>query len=217
MYKIAYDRAQKANKHEIKHNWLRCNGYNLIDLPLPVGDYIAVTGDVEEVIGRRGDKLKKMDLLGVTAVTIDTKQGLGEVCSNICGKSHSRFRDEAILAQINNIKFVVLVEHSRYVKSIDDVANWKNPRRYQYEKMVRKEWSIPRDADFQSELAELKLHGAKITRGPTTGAELAKSMRSMSEKYGIVWEFCDKNHTGEKIVELLFGDMGEKRMHRGCN
>lgn len=211
MYRIAYDRAQKANKHEIKHNWLKCNGYNIIDLPLPVGDYIAVTDDVEEVISRRRDKLKKMDLLGVTAVTIDTKQGLGEVCSNICGKSHGRFRDEAILAQINNIKFIVLVEHSRNVKSLDDVENWKNPRQYQYEKTVRKEWSIPRDADFQTEVAELKVHGAKIKRGPTTGAELAKSMRSMSEKYGIVWEFCDKNHTGEKIVELLFGDMGGGR------
>lgn len=204
--KIAYDRAQKAHKHDIKHEWLKENGHELIDLPLPVGDYIKVTDEVAEVIARRGDKLKKMDLLGVTKATIDTKQGLGEICNNICGVSHRRFRDEAILAQQNGIKFIVLIEHSRYIKTLDDVESWKNPRQWQYEQKIRKQWGIPKSADFMAEVVALRSHGAKISRGPTTGPELAKAMRTMADEYGIMWEFCDKRETGRRIVEILGGD-----------
>lgn len=201
--KILEDVAQKAQKHKQKQDWLRTNGHELIRVPLPIGDYVKVTDRVQNVLVRRGDKLKKMDLLGVTEMTIDTKQDLAEVVNNICGKSHARFRDEAILAQENGIRFVVLVEHSRYIKTLEDVKSWKNPRQFQYERKIRKEWGIPKGADFEIEVAELKKNGAKINRGPTTGEELYKAMQTMAEKYNVIWEFCDKSETGRKIVELL--------------
>lgn len=197
--KIAYDRAQKSGKHEIKHNWLRNNGYELIDLPLPVGDYIVVTTEVEETIKRRGDRLKKMDLLAVTHTTIDTKQNLGEVVNNLIGSSHRRFRDEAILAQQNGIKFIVLVEDGTRIKSLDDVENWINPRRWQY----CKKYGIPTNGNVEADIADFVKHGG--TDQPTPGPKLAKMMRTMSERYGIMWEFCDKRHTGQRIAELLGG------------
>lgn len=198
--KIAYDRAQKAKKHEIKHNWLRNHGHELIDLSLPVGDYIVVTDEVEDTIKRRGKNLKKMDLLAVTHTTIDTKQNLTEVCNNLCTKEHQRFRDEAILAQQNGIKFIVLVEDGTSIKSIDDVENWVNPRRWQY----CKKHGIPTKGDVEGEIEEFIRAGG--TKQPTPGKQLAKMMRTMSEKYGIVWEFCDKRHTGQRIIELLGGE-----------
>lgn len=202
---IAVDKGQQANKHNTKHNWLSNNGHELIELPLPVGDYIAITQAVQSVIDRRGDKLKKMDFMGVINVSVDTKKDLQEVVGNIQGKSHSRFRDECILGQQNGIRLYILVEHGGNIKSLEDVKAWNNPRIYLWEKKIRKEWNIPKGADFETELADLKAHGAKIKRGPTTGEELFKAMVTMAEKYGVEWVFCDKKETGKRIVELLGG------------
>lgn len=204
--KIAVDKGQQAGKHEAKHNWLRQNGHKLFEFPIPVGDYIEITEQVQAVIDRRGDKLKKMDFMGVVRVSVDTKQDLQEVVGNIQGKSHARFRDECILGQQNGIKLYILVEHGGNIKTLETVMDWKNPRQFLYEKKIRKEFGIPNGADFQAEVAELKSHGAKVVRGPTTGEELYKAMVTMNEKYGVEWVFCDKKDTGSKIVELLRND-----------
>jgi ribosome-associated protein len=204
--KIGVDKGQQAGKHETKHNWLRENGHELLELPLPVGDYIEITDAVQSVIDRRGDRLKKMDFMGVVKISVDTKKDLQEVVGNISGRSHARFRDECILAQQNNIKLYILVEHGGKVTSLEAVKDWKNPRQYLYEKKIRKLYNIPKDADFQTEIDELKEHGAKIKRGPTTGEELYKAMTTMQEKYGCEFFFCDKRKTGARIVELLGGN-----------
>jgi len=204
--KIAADKGQQAGKHEIKHKWLIDNGHELLELPLPVGDYIEITEAVQSVIDRRGDKLKKMDFMGVVNVSVDTKKDLQEVVGNIQGKSHARFRDECILAQQNGIKLYILVEHGGKITSLESVKDWKNPRQFLYEKKIRKEFGIPKEADFQTEVAELKNHGAKIVRGPTTGEELYKAMVTMGEKYGVEFKFCNKNDTGKMIIELLGGE-----------
>lgn len=213
--KIGIDKGQQAGKHEVKHNWLRQNGHELLELPVPVGDYIEITEAVHSVIDRRGDKLKKMDFMGVVKVSVDTKKDLQEVVGNIMGSkkksngnktsTHDRFRDECILAQQIGTKLYILVEHGGNIKSLEDVCNWKNPRQFLYERKIRKEFGIPKGADFQTEVAELKSHGAKIVRGPTTGEELYKAMVTMSEKYGVEWVFCEKKDTGKRIVELLGG------------
>jgi ribosome-associated protein len=209
--KIGIDKAQQAGKHDIKHNWLRMNGHELLEIPIPVGDYIEINEKVQSVIDRRGDKLKKMDFMGAVKVSVDTKQDLQEICGNLMGSkktaegkkvsTHDRFRDEVILAQQNSIKLYILVEHGGNIKSLEDVKSWTNPRIFLYEKKIRKEWNIPKGSDFQTELAELKSHGAKIKRGPTTGEELYKAMVTMQEKYGCEFVFCDKKSTGAKIIE----------------
>lgn len=35
------------------------------------------------------------------------------------------------------------------------------------------------------------------------GDKLYKIMNTMSRKYGVIWEFCNKKETGAKIVEIL--------------
>ena len=63
---IGVDKAQKEGKHDIKHNQIISLGHELQFLPLPVGDYIIADETIQEIVKRRGDKLKKMDLIGAT-------------------------------------------------------------------------------------------------------------------------------------------------------
>lgn len=38
-----------------------------------------------------------------------------------------------------------------------------------------------------------------------TGKQLYKIMATMCERYGVIWEFCNKGNCGKRIVELLGG------------
>lgn len=129
-------------------------------------------------------------------VIVDRKQNLAEVCSNLT-QQHKRFRKEALLAKELGITLIILVEDGAKVKSLADVDNWINPRRYQY----CKAHGIPTKGDVEAEIAEFERHGG--ARQPTPGPQLAKTMRTMSERYGIIWEFCSKSQTGKRIVEIL--------------
>ena len=131
-------------------------------------------------------------------VIVDRKQSLTEVVSNLT-QQHERFRREAVKAQELDIQLIILVEHGRGVKSLADVENWINPRRYGY----CRQHGISTKGDVDSEIAKFVSHGG--TKPPTSGIQLAKTMRTMSDRYGILWEFCDKQHTGRRIVELLGG------------
>jgi pyruvate-formate lyase-activating enzyme len=125
-------------------------------------------------------------------VVVDVKQHLAEVYQNLIGKDHERFRDECARAQTCEIKLIVLVEEGR-IKSVDEVATWRNPR--------RKHWF---------EIAALHKQGKclnrKIPKQPPASSEtLMKSMKTMSERYGVEWRFCEKADTGRVIVEILGG------------
>lgn len=129
-------------------------------------------------------------------VIVDRKQNLTEVCGNLT-KQHDRFRREALKAKELGIKLIILVEDGLKVKTLDDVENWVNPRRRQY----CRDYGIPTKGDIAANIAEFERHGG--TKQPTPGPQLAKTMRTMSERYGIQWEFCSKAQTGKRIIELL--------------
>lgn len=73
---------------------------------LPVGDYISLDN---------------------ARLAIDRKQNLNELVSNVC-QQHKRFSAELQRANSLGIKLIVLVEHGRDIKTLDDVRNWVNPR-----------------------------------------------------------------------------------------
>lgn len=129
-------------------------------------------------------------------VIVDRKQNLSEVCSNLT-QQHERFRREALKAKELGIQLIILVEDGTKIKSIADVENWVNPRRWQY----CKKYGIPTSGDIEAEIAEFIRHGG--TEQPTPGSRLAKMMRTMSDRYGIRWEFCSKQQTGKRIIEIL--------------
>lgn len=60
-------------------------------------------------------------------LVIDRKQNLLEVCSNVT-QQHDRFIAEIRRANDAGIKLVFLIEHGGGIKTLDDVAFWRNPR-----------------------------------------------------------------------------------------
>lgn len=195
---IAVDKAQKEGKHDIKHNQLIEMGNELIFLPLPVGDYIIVDDAVMEVVKRRGDKLKKMDLIGVTKRSVDTKYGMEEAYSCLIGKSHGRFRDECILGQQNHIALTVLVESAPKVTCLDDVKNWQPWERiYSYCRRHK----IKTGQGMMDRIDEFVAHGGQ--KPPVSGEQLYKSMRTSAIEHGYKWAFCDPKDTGKAIIWLL--------------
>ena len=104
---IIEDSRQHAGKHELKHNQFSFLDVFIHRCKLPVGDY---------------------SLPPERAV--DTKASLSEIAENIGGsrKEHNRFINELKLAQKLGTKLYVLVENEDYIRSIDDVPRWVNPR-----------------------------------------------------------------------------------------
>jgi len=189
--KVYADKAQQEGKHDLKHNWITEHGFELEMIPLPVGDYIFENERVADVIARkakRGVPIKKMDLLGTYTVSVDTKKDIQEIIGNVCGKQHERFRDECILAQNNGIKLIVLVENRDGINHIMDLCAWENPR------SKIKKWITAPGGERRKVLAY-----PTATRGIT----LSKAMCTMQDKYGVRFEFCHPNDTGERILKLL--------------
>lgn len=61
-------------------------------------------------------------------LVIDRKQNLSEICNNVV-QDHKRFTAELQRAKDIGIHVVVLIEHSRNIRELDDVRHWVNPRR----------------------------------------------------------------------------------------
>lgn len=200
---IGVDKAQKDGKHTVKHSQIDSLGHELVFLPLPVGDYILVDEAVAEVIKRRGDKLKKMDLIGVTKRSVDTKYGMEEVYSCLIGKSHDRFRDECILAQQNGIDLIVLVESAPEVKALEDVRRWQPWERL---RAYCKRHKIPTGKGMMDRIEEYYSHGGQ--KPPVGGEQLYKAMRTSAIEHGYRWAFCSPENAGKAIMYLLTHERG---------
>lgn len=188
--KILVDTGQQKKKHDLKHECMEKLGAELQIIPLPVGDYVLVSGDVEDVLNRkknRGIDIKKMDLLGSYKVSVDTKRDIQEAIGNICGPQHDRFRDEVILAQRNQIKLYILIENTTEFLELVTLIHG-NPRK----KM--KKWVSVDDGGRKR---------VPVSQNATKGVSLAKAMRTMQEKYGVTFLFCKPEEAGAKILELL--------------
>ena len=100
---IYYDTRQKKGKHDKKHQQIISMGYELQPMALKIGDYM---------------------IEGNNSVSVDTKQNLGEVYSNIVNDK-SRFMKEVRRAFENKVKLYVLIEHGGTIKTLNDVCDWK--------------------------------------------------------------------------------------------
>ncbi|MFA9376257.1 MAG: ERCC4 domain-containing protein [Lachnotalea sp.] len=115
---------------------------------------------------------------------IDRKQNLTELCSNVCNQ-HDRFRNELIRAHENDIQIVILVEHGKDIECLEDVIWWKNPR---------EEKRIKEDGKWNT-----------IQTKAMKGETLYKILGTLHKKYGVEFQFCTKEQTGKKIIEILGG------------
>lgn len=60
-------------------------------------------------------------------IIVDRKQDLREIYGNLCHQ-RKRFTEELKRANRFGIKLIVLCEHGRNVKTIEDVQSWYNPQ-----------------------------------------------------------------------------------------
>ena len=118
-------------------------------------------------------------------VIVDRKQNLSEICSNVC-QDHDRFRRELTRAQEAGIKIIILIEHGKDITCLEDIIFWENPRGI-VRKKVNGKWQT-------------------IKTKATTGETLYKILTTLQEKYGCEFQFCTKEETGERILEILSND-----------
>lgn len=195
--KIAVDKNQTqtgshAKSNGYNHRMMERAGHELVAIPLPFGDYAELTEEMQRGIERRGDRLKKIDLVGDIKIAVDRKNSINEICGNVCSttKAHERFRDEVILAKKCGCKFYVLIEDEK-VTSLDDLEHWQNPRekKYFYYKALMQQGK--------------RLRMVLPKQPPASGKKLAKALRTMEEEYGVTFLFCKPKDAAERIVELL--------------
>lgn len=138
-------------------------------------------------------------------VCIDSKKDIQELIGDICGKQHERFRNELIRAQESGIRLVILTEdngswcsrkkniYNKPVRSIDDLFRWKNPRAFIWR------------------------GGKQLYPNCTKGKTIASALLTISKKYGAKFEFCGKEESGRRILELLgVVKMSEKMICGNC-
>lgn len=99
---IVEDTRNQINKHSKLNQDLHNLGYQVVRSKLFVGDY---------------SRLDNM------SVCIDTKKDWVELAGNICGKQHTRFREECIRAKTAQIRLIILIEDKV------SVENWKSLRK----------------------------------------------------------------------------------------
>lgn len=198
--KIAVDKNQTqtgshAKSNGYNHRMMERAGHELVAIPLPFGDYAELTEEMQRGIERRGDRLKKIDLVGDIKIAVDRKNSINEICGNVCSttKAHERFRDEVILAKKCGCKFYVLIEDEK-VTSLDDLEHWVNPREKKY-------------FYYKALVAQgKKLRMILPKQPPASGKKLAKALRTMEEKYGVKFVFCKPKDAAARIVEILSND-----------
>lgn len=159
---IMEDTRQQPGKHKNISDWMSAHGVKLRRTKLFCGDYTLPTDQ---------------------RICIDTKYGLQEVYSDLIGKDHARFVRELDAAKECGIRIVILVEE-RGIASLDDVREWKNPRRVRY-------FSTPA--------------AMRPSRPPVPSWQLQLTMKTVAERHGCIWKFCAKSETGARIVDILTG------------
>lgn len=130
-------------------------------------------------------------------LVVDRKHDLLEVVGDLT-QQHARFRAEMERARDIGVSLVMLVEHGGGIRAIEDVERWQNPRLYRY---IRENGIRPVNGSMEEGIREFV--GAGGRKPPNGGEWLAKTMRTVSERYGVEWEFCKKDETGARILEVL--------------
>lgn len=103
-------------------------------------------------------------------------------------KRHGFFHRGLKRAEYGDVKLYILVENEENVKSVDDLDSWINPR------LKMQKW-------ITTPLGERR----KVLKYPSAmkGETLAKSLRTMQERYSVKFLFCQPEDAGAKVLELL--------------
>ena len=138
-----------------------------------------------------------MDLLGTYDIVCDTKKDILELITDVQSE-HERFRDSMILCQNNHIKLIVLVENEGCILRHKDFV-YQNPTVLKLEDLNR--WKNPRSFLYR--------YGRQLHPRAMKGEQLYKICKTMSERYGVEFQFCTPQDAGKRVIEILTGGKHE--------
>lgn len=190
--KLAEDTRQQIwgghDRHANIHRHCKKHDIEIERIALPFGDYCLADNLEEQTTthmatdpetGERVEKTitKKIPVKGT--ILADTKQGWLEMGSNLM-QDHRRFRDECIRAQEAGCQLVILIEE---IPPCGMVELWQSP----------------------VFTCSTKYHRAGEPMTRANPANYSKIMKTMTERYGVKFTWCDKHQTGRVLIDILTG------------
>lgn len=129
-------------------------------------------------------------LINNTSVVIDTKKDMLE-CEMDLTKQHTRFRNEITNANNFGIGVVILIEEEIQYNNLDDViARYKIPK-----------W---KSTTFEMVNGKKQLrHRKGQPMGNFNVETIVKAMKTMQQKYAVLFWFTTKEKCGEAIIDIL--------------
>ena len=99
---------------------------------------------------------------------------------------------------LNEVALNLVQDRARFLREVDRAnrAGWQLIVLVEHSNRIRSledviRWNNPR---------------LKVSPLAVDGPRLFRIMHAMANRYGFEWDFCDKVHTGKRIIELLEGD-----------
>lgn len=108
--------------------------------------------------------------------SVDTKRNIAELAQNI-DQQHARFRRECIGARDAGCQLIILVENEDGVTDLRSLMRWRESAE-----------------DFAKR---------KTAQRRYEGSRLAKACATMTERYGVLFDFCHPSEAAERVLELL--------------
>lgn len=134
-------------------------------------------------------------LINDTSICIDTKKDMLEL-ENCLTKDHIRFRNEITNANAFGIGIVILIEEKEQYKNLDDVA-----LRYQIPKWKSNSFAM-QDGKWTCR------HKKGQPMGQFNVETLVKAMKTMQQKYAVIFAFTTPEKCGEAIIDILVNNRG---------
>ena len=153
------DTRQQEGKHKNIEQYCRRHEIEMIRQCLSVGDYMFPDGKI----------------------SVDTKENLLELASNVCSRDHKRFKAECIRAMEQGIQLIVLVEEVPPYGKVDlwEVPRWKSSNQWH------------RYGDPMTLVDPKTLH---------------KAMLTLTVRYGVKFRFCTRRQTPLRVIKYLKGE-----------
>lgn len=129
-------------------------------------------------------------LLNNYSLVVDFKQNFLEIENNLT-KQHTRFRNEITNANSFGIGVVILIEEEIQYNNLDDViARYKIPK-----------W---KSTTFEMVNGKKQLrHRKGQPMGNFNVETIVKAMKTMQQKYAVLFWFTTKEKCGEAIIDIL--------------
>lgn len=152
---------------------------------------------IEKPLKEKGIKLLRSKLpfgdyaiLNDYSIAVDFKQNFLEIEGNLT-KEHTRFRNEIKNANNFGIGIVILIEEEIQYKNLDDVA-------------VRYKIPLWKSTSYQMVNGKKELkHRKGQPMGVFNVETIIKAMKTMQEKYAVIFAFTTKEKCGEAIIDIL--------------